>query len=249
MRQQANQRPLWHTWHLPQRIALLFLIALVALLVTPPQTSHASGPHQPLINGSFEGGFVDQPVCRWRSEYETTVGAGWRCFHNFGAARYGFYADEWASVVADGQVSQLIEINTWGLESGDNDRYAGIYQTVHTIPGAAYQLSMRGMIRTTNMEGDEWRYRVEVGYLDGKKAGTDWRRVQNWTDVEWNTYYPRTEPGSFSDYQAIVRPNTNQVTIFIRVWKKWGLTNEEIDVNLDAISFVLVDPPKKEKKY
>src|SRR5690606_35150963 len=226
MHDQTTHHALRRGW----RAALLCLIVLTAMitamLMARPQPSHANSPH-PLINGSFEGGFVDQPVCRWRSDlYETTVGAGWRCFTNFGAARYGFYADSWSPVVADGQHSQLIEINTWGLESGDNDRYAGIYQTVPTIPGAAYQFSLRGMIRTTNLDGDEWRYRVEVGYLDGKKAGTDWRKVNNWTDVDWNTYYPRTEPGTFSDYQTLVRPQTNQVTLFIRVWKKWGLTNE-----------------------
>jgi hypothetical protein len=174
------------------------------------------------------------------------VGAGWTCFTNQGAARYGFYADAWSPVVADGQYSQLIEINTWGLESGDNDRYAGIYQTVATHPGTLYRLSLRGMIRTTNLEGDPWRYRVEVGSLPGVR--NDWRDVQNWSDVGWDTYYPRTEPGAFSEFQTVIRPTSDTITLFIRVWKKWGLTNEELNVNLDAITLVkLGGPPPKDK--
>ncbi|MCC6169769.1 MAG: hypothetical protein IT329_21305 [Caldilineaceae bacterium] len=212
-----------------------------------PRGSQAA-TDQALVNGSFEGDFVNQPGCRRRSDvYETNVGAGWTCFTNRGAARYGFYADTWSPVVADGQVSQLIEINTWGLEHGDNDRYAGIYQTVPTVAGAEYRLSLRGMIRTTNLDGDPWRYRVQVGYLPG--TARDWREVTNWTDVGWDTYYPRTQPGAFSDYQTILRPDSNQTTLFIRVWKKWGLTNEELNVNLDAITLVnLGVPPSNGEK-
>jgi hypothetical protein len=212
-------------------MALMFIVGL-------PSKSHAA-PEQVLLNGSFEGGFVSQEHCRWRSDlYAVDVGAGWTCFHNHGAARYGFYADAWSPVVADGNYSQLIEVNTWGLPSANNDRYAGIYQTVSTVPGATYRFSMRGMIRTTNLEGDPWRYRVQVGYLEG--PGRDWRDVENWTDVGWDTYYSRTEPGAFSEYQTTFQPTSKQVTIFIRVWKKWGLTEEEIDVNLDSIRLVKV---------
>lgn len=234
MREQCLQRQQRYGW----RAALTWLVisANLVLISLLPVKSHAA-TGEVLINGSFEGGFVDQSHCRWRSDlYATDVGAGWTCFTNQGAVRYGFYADAWSPVVADGNYSQLIEINTWGLESGSNDRYAGIYQTVPTIPGAEYRLSMRGMIRTTILDGDPWRYRVQVGYLPG--VNTDWRDVENWSDVGWDSYYPRTEPGKFSEYQGTIRPTSEQITLFIRVWKKWGLTNEEINVNLDAISFV-----------
>lgn len=239
MQEQAIQqpaRPLWRAALRPLAIIAIMAATALASVAALPPISRADTPAA-LVNGSFEGGFVNQPVCRWRSDlYESNVGAGWRCFTNFGAARYGFYADAWSPVVADGQISQLIEINTWGLESGDNDRYAGIYQTVPTTPGVPYQLSLRGMIRTTKPDGDPWRYIVQVGYLEG--TDTDWRNVKNWSDVGWYTYYPRTEPGVFSDYQTVLTPESDQITLFIRVWKKWGLTNEEINVNLDEIRLV-----------
>ena len=75
------------------------------------------------------------------------------------------------------------------MAAGDNDRYAGISQTVRVVKGAKYKFSLRGMIRTSNQEGDPWRYSVQVGYLDGPNA--DRRDVENWTDVGWNTYYDR----------------------------------------------------------
>lgn len=229
--------------------AVLILLVLCGALAAATMLVHAGEAvaDQALLNGSFEGGFENQPACRWHSDvYETNVGAGWTCFTNRGAARYGFYADGWPPVVADGQVSQLIEINTWGLESGDNDRYAGIYQTVPVVAGAEYRLSMRGMIRTTNLDGDAWRYRVQVGSLPG--AAQDWRMVTNWTDVGWDTYYARTDPGVFSEYQTTLTAQSDQITLFIRVWKKWGLTNEELDVNLDAISLVKLGVPPADGK-
>ena len=39
---------------------------------------------------------------------------------------------------------------------------------------------------------------------------------------------------------------SDQITLFIRVWKKWGLTNEEINVNLDTISLVVVEDSSAE---
>jgi hypothetical protein len=234
-----QEQPGWHVAH----IRLLISAALLMLTLLPSHGQAATG--ESLVNGNFEAGFVSQPHCRWRSDlYGIEVGAGWNCFTNQGAARYGFYADQWPATVADGQTSQLIEINTWGLQSGDNDRYAGIYQSVPTVAGTEYQLSLRGMIRSTKLDGDPWRYRVQVGYLTG--ADQDWRHVKNWSDVGWNTYYPRTQPGIFSEYKTTFTATSDQTTFFIRVWKKWGLTNEEINVNLDSLSLVkLENPPAK----
>ncbi len=192
-------------------------------------SADASNVMNVVKNGSFEGGFESQPGCGM-------VGAGWTCFTNGGAAAYGFYDDMWAPVVADGEHSQLIEINTKGLVAPDADRYAGIYQTVKVKPGEVYKLSLKGMIRTTNFEGDPWRYRVEVGYTHGGHG--DWQQVMNWQDVGWDEYFPRTEPGNFSGFMGQIKAKEEALTLYIRVWKKWGVPNQELDVNLDAISLV-----------
>ena len=96
--------------------------------------------------------------------------------------------------VADGSHSQLLELNTKGVVSPDNDRYSGIYQTVRVMDWAEYTLNLSGMIRTTNMAGDPWRYRVQVGWTEGGQS--NWGAVKNWTDVGWDNYYERTSPGS-----------------------------------------------------
>ena len=194
-----------------------------------PRSADASNVMNVVKNGSFEGGFESQPGCGM-------VGAGWTCFTNGGAAAYGFYDDMWAPVVADGEHSQLIEINTKGLVAPDADRYAGIYQTVKVMPGEVYKLSLKGMIRTTNFEGDPWRYRVEVGYTHGGHG--DWQQVMNWQDVGWDEYFPRTEPGNFSGFMGQIKAKEEALTLYIRVWKKWGVPNQELDVNLDSISLV-----------
>jgi LysM repeat protein len=204
----------------------LAIVAILTVVVAMPAITSAS-EMDALGNGGFEQGFTQVNGCG-------TVGNHWDCFTNGGAAAYGFYDDQWEKTVYEGKSSQLIEINTKNMAAGDNDRYAGISQTTRVVPGAPYKLSLRGMIRTTNKEGDAWRYSVQVGWLP--KPNGDWQDVTNWVDVGWNTYYNRTEPGAFSAFQTQLVPDSEVITVFVRVWKKWGVAYEEIDVNLDAIS-------------
>ncbi len=182
-----------------------------------------------MLANNFEQGFVNVPGCG-------IVGAGWNCFTNGGGANYGFYDDQWEPVVADGKHSQLIEINGKGLMAPDHDRYAGLSQTVRVAPWGKYTFTMRAMVRTTNLEGDPWRYRVEVGWAKGPNA--DWRHVDNWTDAGINTYFDRLEPGYFSEFRTTLSPEAEVITLFVRVWRKWGVPNEELDVNLDGIALI-----------
>ncbi len=81
----------------------------------------------------------------------------------------------WKPVVFDGNHSQLIAMNTHNLNRADPDRYAGIYQTVNTVPGATYTLLIRGLLRADDDDPDPWRYRVQWGY-DPTGSG-DWTKV------------------------------------------------------------------------
>jgi len=205
-------------------VTVSMIASMVTMAVWPAATSASYG--DALYNGGFEQGFSSQAGCGM-------VGSGWQCFTNGGAANYGFYDDQWDRTVAEGLHSQLIEVNTKGIMVGDADRYAGIYQTVPVVDWAEYTLSLSGMIRTTNLDGDPWRYRVQVGWSMGPTP--NWGSVTNWTDVGWDKYYERTNPGSFLSYSGKLMAQADYVTIYVRVWKKWGVANEEIDVNLDAI--------------
>lgn len=213
-----------HTRLVTLALGALIVGALVSAAVRPAVMS--ASEVNVLANGSFEEGFHSVPGCG-------LVGRQWTCFTNGGAANYGFYDDLWSPVVADGTHSQLIEINTHGITAPDADRYAGIAQTVRVRPNATYTFKMRGMVRTTHLDGDPWRYRVEVGWLP--VANGDWRNVTNWADAGWDTYFERTKPGHMDQFMTTLRPNSEVITVFVRVWKKWGVPNEEIDVNLDAI--------------
>jgi LysM repeat protein len=226
-----NLSQLWQMVHLRWRRTLKMaagVLAVVAVLFgfSTVMRINASNVNV-LANGDFESGFAQIPGCG-------IVGAQWSCFTNGGSANYGFYDDQWGPVVASGAHSQLIEINTFGRSDADHNRIAGIYQTVRVVPHGNYTFSLKGMIRTTELAGDPWRYRVEVGWVQG--VSKDWHQVANWIDVGWDTYYPRTEPGNFSQYSTQITAASEQVTVFIRVLKKWGVPEMELDVNLDAIA-------------
>ena len=220
------------TWPLMLRrqrwgvLAAALLIGLSLFALSSATRTNASNVNV-LANGNFEDGFVAQPGCGM-------VGTGWGCFTNGGGANYGFYQEQWGPVVANGASSQLIEINTKGSFPADADRYAGIYQTVRVVDWAEYTLDLKGMIRTTELDGDPWRYRVQVGWSAGKSA--DWTKVTNWQDVGWDTYYPRESPGAFSSYATKFMAEDDYITVYVRVWKKWGVGGMELDVNFDAIS-------------
>ena len=165
------------------------------------------------------------------------VGNGWHWFHNGGRAEYGFYDETWKPVIYDGEHAQLIEIDTYGQAGSDADRYAGIYQTVDgLIPGATCKLSLYGMLRVLSGDDDRlgYNYRVQWGYDPG--GGTDWKAVDNWVEIPWDTVYTRLAPGTMSSHTATFVAPSSRITLFVRAWKKWGTVNRELDVDLDAIS-------------
>ena len=223
---QPNLRRSWYNV-----LSALTIISLVSAgIVSGGLFQQASaGNVDMLANGGFEGGFVSQAGCG-------TVGKSWGCFTNGGAANYGFYDEQWSPVIAEGTHGQLIEINSKGLGAPDANRIAGIYQTVRVVDWANYTLSLRGMLRTsyTGSDRDPWGYRVEVGWSAGQKA--DWAAVKNWQDTGWYNYYERTAPGTLQSYSTPIMAEDDYITVYIRAIKKWGVPEEELDINLDAIS-------------
>ena len=204
----------------------LILILLASMILNASTPSAASG-QELLTNGNFEAGFAYQAGCGM-------VGKGWTCFTNGGAVRYGFFDDQWRPVVYDGGHSQLITMNTNDANKADADRYAGIYQTVNTVSGADYTLTIRGIIRADDKDPDPWRYRVQWGY--DATGGNDWTKVTNWTELPWDNYYPRLQPGGISEYRVSFKAPGSRLTLFVRVWKKWAMWYRELNVNLDGIS-------------
>ncbi len=212
-------------------VGVALVLALIATMVLSSASGLAMTDQEMLVNGNFEHGFTMQPGCG-------AVGSGWSCFTNGGSVVYGFYDDQWAAVRADGAHSQLIELNTMQFAASESDRYAGIYQTVKLVKGEAYTLKLSGLMRERNPDPaeDPYRYRVQWGYAaDG---GTDWTKVTNWVELPWDKIDARTAPSGLQSYATKFQAPSTQITLFIRVWKKWGTVYKELDVNLDAISLV-----------
>lgn len=219
-------------WKSRQRLLSIALaLALLATLTLGSASGLATAEQDVLINGNFEGGFTQQPGCG-------QVGTGWGCFTNGGNVTYGFYDDQWKPVVANGAHSQLIELNTMQFAASESDRYAGIYQTVNVVPGATYTLKLHGLMRERDPQAgeDAFRYRVQWGVTaDGSQ---DWTAVTNWQELPWDKIDNRTSPSGMQSFSTTMIAPSGKITLFIRVWKKWGTAYKELDVNLDAISLV-----------
>lgn len=206
----------------------VLLLAVAGVTFVVPGIQLAGTPTERLANGSFEDGFAFTAA--------GAVGSGWHWFQSGGRAVYGFSAETWAPVIYDGQRSQLIEIDTTGVEETDADCYAGIYQTVAVVPGETYELSLHGILRGLESDPDLccFNYRVEYGF---EHTGSgDWAAVDRWVEIPWDTVHPRLSPGSIDSYSTTVQATGSRLTVFIRALKKWATVDRVLDVNLDAIS-------------
>jgi hypothetical protein len=207
-------------------IALMMVIG--ALLIFVPAISAESV--NVLKNGSFEEEFSS-----------TGVGKYWTAFSNGGRANYAYHDDSWGKTVYDGRFSQLIEISTLGIGASDKDRYAGIYQVANVVAGQRYMFSFYGMARST--EGTEqdskWNYRIQIGFDYG--GGTDPWAVSEWAEMPW-VEYPRLAPGRYLAYARGVTTTSDQITVFIRGWKKFPTIGQNGNLNIDAVSLVGPNP-------
>ena len=211
------------------RIGLGTFLVVVALLVAVVVLPSIAGPSGNLVaNGDFEGGFgVDG------------VASHWHGFDNGGEMTASFHDDTWPPVISEGAHSQLIEINTVCRGASDPDRYAGIYQNISVKANTTYELCMHGMLRSLWGDPDPitWGYVAQVG-ID-QAGGSDWSALTaaDWTDIPWDKVYPRTEPGEEMDSFCMnVKAESDSLTLFIRLWKKWPTAGREVLLNVDGIT-------------
>lgn len=179
-----------------------------------------------ILNGGFEEGF----------QGEFGVAYSWGGFSN-GNAVVGWNSDTWDKVVIAGQNAQMIEIK----DTAELNRYAGIYQTVPVVPGKQYKLTIKGLIRST--EGDihvsDYGYRLQ--YALDYEGGTTWELVgdESWVELPWDEQPLHDPTGSYriGTYETTITAKSDQLTVFIRAWKKW-INNGSGIFDLDEISLV-----------
>jgi hypothetical protein len=119
------------------------------------------------------------------------------------------------------------------------DRYLGIYQTVNVLPGGVYTFSIAGMLRTNagDVQYTHFGYRMQVGF--DTQGGRSWQQVREWTELPWDEQLRTAEAYRTDVYTTTVSARSNQLTIFVRAWKKWADAGEGA---YDVTSVHLVGP-------
>jgi len=190
--------------------------------ITPTQTvTPVVEIRNVLRNGNFEEGFQTN-----------ALGKYWKGFNN-GSADFSFHIDDWDLVVVEGDYTQLIEIKDAILP----DRYLGIYQTAPVIPGEVYTFSIRGLVRTNtgDVEKTSYGYRLQVGF--DPSGGHDWEKVKGWVELPWDEQLRVQDSFRFDSYTTTLKAKNDQMTVFIRAWKKWADSGEG-DYDVDDIQLV-----------
>jgi len=208
--------------------SLLIVGFLVVYYPVPAFSQQGETSIQDLIvNGGFEGGFQE----------EFGVGYGWGGFSN-GNAVVGWNYDDWPAVVPGDQYAQRLEIK----EALDQDRYAGIYQTISVVPGQQYKLTVKGLIRSEegSVEASDYGYRLQ--YAIDYNGDTAWELVDPaaWQEFPWDEQ-PLTLTGGeayqIDTFDTTITAQTDEITVFIRGWKKW-INNGSGIFDIDEISVV-----------
>lgn len=207
---------------------LLMLVVVMALILLGPAGTLLAQQPNLIKNGSFEEGFI------------TGLGVAnqWGYFHS-GNVKAGFYDDTWEFVVPDGEHAQLIEL----IDASANDTYAGIYQKVPVEAGQLYELSFKGLIRSTegSIKASNYGYRMQ--YAIDQTGNEDWRNVTAWTELPWDEQ-PRTDPANgvftINSLKTTFTAQGDSVTIFIRGWKKWA-DQSEGNYDIDAVKLVALN--------
>ncbi|MEX1019441.1 MAG: LysM peptidoglycan-binding domain-containing protein, partial [Litorilinea sp.] len=193
-----------------------------------PEPAHVTcGGENLVYNGNFEDGFG--PIGQGE------IGRGWSAFANGGAVHVGFRAEEWTQVISDGEYGQAIEISSQSIYPTDADRYAGIAQRIGGLrPGEDYELTVHGLLRGTNGSHDDYRFDAQWGITAGHQD--DWRHVEERERLDLGVIYPLEQPVSMNSHTVRFTAPAASVVLYIRGWKKWGVTNEQMILNLDRIT-------------
>jgi hypothetical protein len=150
----------------------------------------------------------------------------------------GWNFDDWEPVVSSGTYAQRIEIK----EALEQNRYAGIYQTISVVPGQQYKLSLKGLVRSD--EGDialsDYGYRLQYGV--DYNGDTSWELLpaSEWKELPWDEQ-PMSDPSGgvyrMDTFETTITAQSDRLTLFIRGWKKWIDSGTGI-FDIDEISFV-----------
>ena len=206
----------------------IVVAAVIAAFTVPGAVfSQQQNIQDMVINGGFEGGFQE----------EFGVGYGWGGFSN-GNAIVGWNGENWQDVVSNGDYSQRIEIK----DALDQDRIAGIYQTISVVPGEQYKLTIKGLVRSEegSVEASDYGYRLQ--FAVDYNGDTAWELLAGdaWQELPWDETSLELPAGAshrLQTFDTTITSKTDRLTLFIRGWKKW-INNGTGVFNLDEISLI-----------
>ncbi len=246
-------------------ITLLFVAAfLVSGFTIAGIDSQASGtlpPARPPLDGG--GQTQTGPVSGQQGEPELVnvirngdfelpwpdggIAPEWEGYRN-GQAWAEFYKETWNEAVYNGEQAQLMEI--FQVEPNILDRFIAIHQTVAVAPNSRYDLTIHALMRSQVQAADRNKFEFEMNW------GVDYTGSGRFEDVQTWNYMPLEEQfrlGSTGEYPediplryetitgTIYTTGTNQITLFIRGWKKFP-TGAEVNFDVDGVSLIGPDP-------
>jgi hypothetical protein len=148
------------------------------------------------------------------------------------------------------------------MQSTDQqDARLGVYQTVEVVPGEYYRFSMSGTLQiqsgASTLQPDDpdapeeaQNHTIEL-FFD-QAGNTDWRAIphERWTILPWEEQKlefqvseDNEDIAEIEDYYTYIRAQSNRMTIFITLWRKWANWRTGIG-SIDCVALLPVEPSR-----
>lgn len=202
-------------------IVLAVAAGLLLVFLAVPAFPLFFAPQEQLVNGSFEEGFDDHGVAH-----------GWYAFDHGGGAGYAWSAESALALLRDGKSGQAVHLVT----PADGRSGAGVFQTLSLIPGETYRLSLHAGIVLDAAHADDGGEGFQLQWGIDPTGKADRRAVPEWMDIPMGRPTPRSSPDPLRPYITTFTAPAGDITLFFRIWDRWGIPGRSAAFILDAVS-------------
>ncbi len=187
-----------------------------------------------LTNGNFETDYYGAPELGFEPPESGWIPNSWGWFKSQAYGKYNIYANQGFGLVCPDDYRLFTDSAlslSFHIQSSDQpDARLGVYQTVSVTPGQQYLFAIQGAIQSQPGAGSpDINNRIEV-FFD-QSGSSDWQTtpLEKWTSLPWREQELEFKISGEDDpdlakvesYYAIVKPNSNRLTVFLDAWRRW----------------------------
>ncbi len=188
-----------------------------------------------VTNGDFEDAYYPVPELGFEPPDSGQIPVGWNWYKSKTYGKYNIYNNEAFGIMCPDDFRLFTDGNfslSFHMQSTDQpDARLGVYQKVKVTPGQSYLFTVSGAIQAQPGASSPDINNLMELYFDST-GNTDWQAVphEKWTQLPWKEQELEFKISGPDDpdlakvqtYYTIVKPKSDQLTIFMHAWRRWA---------------------------